>query len=257
MNEYNLDFISQEDFEKHVLNTIKEYKDTLKGIDLSKFNSNIIDPIKLLFDKNVFNKSYEEIIDNEIHRQKDKTNNNSIGYFHQNIFRYIKNCEVPNEGWDVIVRKNNKILCVEIKNKHNTMNSSSSSKIYMKMQNELLLNYNKDLSCVLVEIISKKSADKEWIITLDKEKQKGNPRLRRMSVDKFYEYVTGDKMSFNKLCMQLPITIEKIIKENKSKLLEEDTVFSELKELDDNILLALYKLAFSSYEGFENLGKKL
>lgn len=64
--DYKLDFISQEDFEKHVTTTLKQYNETLKAIDLKKFNSNLIDPIKLLFDKNVFDKSFEEIIKLEI-----------------------------------------------------------------------------------------------------------------------------------------------------------------------------------------------
>ena len=100
-DEFILDFISQEDFEKHVSNTLMEYNDVLKPIDLKAFNSNIIDPIKLLFDKNVFSKSFEEIISLELQRQRDKTNNNSIGYFHQKIFQYIKKCKVPKEGWDI------------------------------------------------------------------------------------------------------------------------------------------------------------
>ena len=51
-NEYKLSFISRNDFENHVTDTIKQYNETLKSIDLRKFNENIVDPIKLLFDKN-------------------------------------------------------------------------------------------------------------------------------------------------------------------------------------------------------------
>ncbi|MGN1036641.1 MAG: Eco47II family restriction endonuclease, partial [Ruminococcus sp.] len=82
-----LDFISEKDFEEHVKNTIKAYNKSLEAIDLKKFNSNVIDPIKLTFDKNVFRKSFEQIISDEISRQRDKSNNNAIGYFHQNIFQ--------------------------------------------------------------------------------------------------------------------------------------------------------------------------
>lgn len=59
-------FIQQQDFETHVLNTIKIYEDVLKSINLQQFNSNIIDPIKLTFDKYVFNKTFEEIITLEL-----------------------------------------------------------------------------------------------------------------------------------------------------------------------------------------------
>lgn len=45
MSSYNLNFIKQEDFEKHVADTIKQYNNSLKAIDLKKFNNNIIDQI--------------------------------------------------------------------------------------------------------------------------------------------------------------------------------------------------------------------
>ena len=68
-------------------------------------------------------------IKDELVRQRDKTNSNAIGYFHQNMFKYIRNCEVLREEFDVIFTQSdgNKIY-VEMKNKHNTMNSSSSQK---------------------------------------------------------------------------------------------------------------------------------
>ncbi|MFC6276893.1 Eco47II family restriction endonuclease [Psittacicella hinzii] len=98
MDQYDLDFIDKDDFDKHVLNTLNSYNQTFRKIDLKEFNKNLIDPIKLIFDKHMFKKSYEEIIDLEIHRQRDKSNNNIIGFFHQNIFKYINSCEVPNKG---------------------------------------------------------------------------------------------------------------------------------------------------------------
>ena len=54
---FELDFISEKNFEEHVKNTIKTYNKSLEAIDLKKFNSNVIDPIKLTFDKNVFRKT--------------------------------------------------------------------------------------------------------------------------------------------------------------------------------------------------------
>ena len=252
MSTYKLDFISQKDFEKHVLNTVREYSETLKSVNLEKFNKNIIDPIKLLFDKNVFNKTFDEIIALEIHRQRDKTNTNIIGYFHQNIFRYIKGCEIPSKGWDIIFHHpNGRVFYIEMKNKHNTMNSSSNAKTYMRFQNHLLNSTDKANSvCALVEVIAKKSSDIPWGVTIDGEKQIENENLRRISIDKFYEYVTGDRLAFKKLCEQLPITIESLIKRERSLQVEEDTVYKELLEKDVDILTALYKLAFESYIGF-------
>lgn len=254
--EFNLSFIKQEDFEKHIENTLKQYNKTLESINLEKFNNNIIDPIKLLFDKNIMSKSFEELIDKEIYRQRDKTNTNAIGYFHQNMFKYIRNCEVPDSGWDIIYNSpdSNVTYYVEMKNKHNTMNSSSSGKTFMRMQNHLLTSEDRDKSiCALVEVIAKQSQNKPWVITLDGVKQKANERLRRISIDKFYEIVTGEKYAFKDVCLQLPKTIEKIIENNESLKVEEDTVLEELKNLGSDKLIALYKLAFETYEGFSFL----
>lgn len=87
----------------------KPYSKSLNSYDLEKLNANIIDPIKLLLDKYVYDQPWEGIIEREVSRHRDKTNNNAIGYFHQCIFRYIDGCEVPDAGWDVIYRNDSGI----------------------------------------------------------------------------------------------------------------------------------------------------
>lgn len=129
MRDYQLGFISNENIFKHVKDTVKLYR---TFIDLKSFNDNIIDPIKLTFDAKVYGKTFEEIIESGCIRQIDKTNSNRIGYFHQNLFKYAGNgWEVPVTGFDVINEKQH--IYAELKNKHNTMNSASSQKTYMKM----------------------------------------------------------------------------------------------------------------------------
>lgn len=247
---WDLAFIDRNDFKKHVSDTIKTYDNTLKGIDLHSFNSNIIDPIKLTFDSKVYRKTIEEVIENELVRQRDKTNTNAIGYFHQNLFKYIDNCEVPNVGFDVIyTRPNGSRVYVEMKNKHNTMNSSAAQKTFLKMTTQILSDDNCD--CYLVEIIAKRSQNIVWNVSLDYERV-SNEHIKRVSIDKFYEEVTGDKDAFYKICKQLPIIIDEIISENNEFVVEDDTVISELRSTNPDILKSLYILAFSTYEGFKN-----
>ena len=172
---WNLDFITEEQFKCHVRATIMKYGEKLESYDLKRFNSNLIDPIKLIFDKSVYRTSWEEIVNNEIFRQRDKSSNNDIGYFHQNIFSYFKGCEVPQAGWDVIYRNPEGIqmpdgdivhtIYVEMKNKHNTMNSASSAKTYIKMQGQIL--EDDDCACFLVEAIAKKSQNIKWATKVD------------------------------------------------------------------------------------------
>lgn len=162
MTAYHLSFISDADLFHHVKETVEKYRFKM---DLKKLNDNLIDPIKLTFDAGIYQKSFdnpslEQVLKNEVLRQLDKSNTNNIGYFHQNIFRYIGKNDgwmVPKKGFDV--GNHQRKIFVEMKNKHNTMNSSSSAKTYMRMQNKVLQdNENK---CLLVEVIAKHHQDIE------------------------------------------------------------------------------------------------
>ena len=267
---WNLSFISENDFHAHVQNTIKKYGEKLESFDLKRFNKNLIDPIKLIFDKTVYQSTWEEIVSNEIFRQRDKSNNNDIGYFHQRIFGYIKNCYVPpngeDGGWDVIYKNDNGILLpdgsivktiyVEMKNKHNTMNSASAGKTFIKMQNQLLKD--DDCACFLVEAIAQRSQNIKWETTVDKVKV-GHKLIRRVSIDNFYSLVTGQKDAFYQMCMILPEVIQQTITTLGTSLVPHDTVIEELKSIakeqriestDLAIAMSVYMLGFGSYNGF-------
>lgn len=58
--DWKLKFISQENFVKHVEATIDKYGEKLESFDIKRFNKNIIDPIKLIFDKTVYQSTWEE-----------------------------------------------------------------------------------------------------------------------------------------------------------------------------------------------------
>jgi hypothetical protein len=212
MKEYNLSFISDIDLFNHVKETIEKYR---FKINLKEFNKNLIDPIKLTFDSKVYGKTIKELIESESIRQIDKSNGNHIGYFQQNIFKYIyykdtqkTSWNVPEKGFDII----NDIdkIYVEMKNKHNTMNSSSSQKTFMRMQSKLL--ENRKNKCYLVEVISKNSQNIEWKVSLDGEST-SNENIRRVSIDKFYELVTGEKNAFKQLVEVLPKVIDDVLEE--------------------------------------------
>ncbi len=254
----SLSFISDENFKEHIRKTILQYGERLQSFDLEKFNNNIIDPIKLLFDKNIYGATWDEIIKSEIFRQRDKANNNSIGYFHQNIFQYMAGCTVPKAGWDIIFEKTGGIefdfgkvskVYVEMKNKHNTMNSAASIRTYMKMQGQLL-NDN-DCVCCLVEVIAKKSQNISWTISLDGRRQ-NHPRIRRVSIDEFYKIVTGEENAFYNLCMELPRAIKELLENIDTATVPKDTALAELKDkaAENSFEIALFMLGFGDYLGF-------
>lgn len=268
---WNLSFITKAEFTQHVKEVIHNYGDVLRSYNLEKFNRNIIDPIKMIFDKHVYQLSWEELIKNEIFRQRDKSNNNYIGYFHQGIFQYIDYCRVPRNGeeggWDVIFQKPTGIFLpdnsvvhtvyVEMKNKHNTMNSAASSRTYMKMQDQLL--HDDDCACFLVEAIATRSQNIQWNLS-----NMGHKLIRRVSLDCFYSLVTGDKDAFYKVCFALPEIIQEVIQSQSNIRAEYDTVIDEIYEIaskyaptqgskkDKAIEVAFFMLCFPTYLGFDH-----
>jgi len=245
MNNYNLGFISDKDFYQHVKETVDKYR---FAIDLKGFNKNLVDPIKLTFDAKVYKKDLESVIEAEIIRQIDKSNTNHIGFFHQNIFRYIGNdWSVPDTGYDVV--NAGKHYYVEMKNKHNTMNSSSAQKTYMRMQNTLLSD--DEATCFLVEVIAKSSQNIKWAVSLD-GKSVSHKNIRRISIDQFYTLVTGKKDAFKQLCEQLLVAIDDVMMHEQLGC-KQNTVIDELHTLSPHLLKSLYLLSFHKYAGFEQL----
>lgn len=249
---YKIKFIKEKDFKENIYNTLLNYNETLKGVNLAEFNKNIIDPIKMVFDKGFYNKKFEDIVKMEIERQHDKSNNNAIGYFHQNMFKYIKNCQVPKTGWDVIYSNGKQKIYVEMKNKHNTMNSSSAQKTYIGMQNQILKT-PKDY-CYLVEVIATKSQNIIWGASVN-GKHVENEHIRRVSIDQFYKEVTGESNAFFQICQQLPIIISEVVNEHDFVAETSNSVIKEIKKISPNMLVAFYKLSFQTYLGFDDLFK--
>jgi hypothetical protein len=245
---YNLSFISDDDLFKHVQNTINKYK---QSIDFKDLIRNVIDPIKLTFDSIFYDKSIQSVLENETLRQMDKSNNNNIGYFHQNIFNYIDTSWlVPKKGWDIV--NSDRSIYVEMKNKHNTINSSSSQKTYITMQSKIL--HEPKAQCFLVEVIAKKSQNIPWSISIDSNRQSDN-RIRKLSIDKFYEIVTGKPDAFFELCVTLPSVIKDVVC-NISDSFNSDMLNAIPLEHRQNILNYFYYLTFGDYNGFENIIKQ-
>lgn len=241
MQQYNLGFISDEQLFLHVKNTVERYR---TSINLREFNRNVIDPIKLTFDAKIYGKAYDELIEAECIRQIDKSNTNHIGYFHQNLFKYIgAGWSVPSEGFDVV--NEDRHIFVELKNKHNTMNSSSATATYARMQNKIL--HDDQATCMLVEVIAKKSCDEKWALG-----SLAHRSIRRVSIDKFYQVALGDEypFAFKRLCQALPFVLDDVIDSLEVSGIQ-NSVYEELEsKYRRDPLKSLFLLAFASYEGF-------
>lgn len=245
---YRLRFISDADLYDHTKETVKRFR---TGMTLEQFKSNIVDPIKMTFDTHVYGKSVEDVIDSEVMRQLNKSNENLIGNFHQNMFKFVGGgWEVPQTGADGFdVENHERHIFAEIKNKHNTMNSSSAKSVHSHMRG--LIQGDTRACCYLVEIVAKTSQDIPWKLASSPLREDRQERLRRISIDRFYEIVTGDPTAFRDLCSVLGRVIDDILEEDPN-VVGENSVLKELKLEDGDVLRTIFKMSFGSYRGFDD-----
>ena len=83
-NKY-VDFISDEHLLTCIANLYKSYLKAKNNITKRNFYTNKVDTIKLTFDSKFNDIDEESLIQAEILRQIDKSINNSIGTFHEQI----------------------------------------------------------------------------------------------------------------------------------------------------------------------------
>ncbi len=127
-NKY-VNFISDEHLLQCIANLHKAYLKAKNNITKKNFYNNKVDTIKLTFDSTFNEIDEESLIQAEILRQIDKSINNSVGTFHEQILGGIRGFQVGNLcGFDI--RANDDTLFAEIKNKYNTMNSSSAESLF-------------------------------------------------------------------------------------------------------------------------------
>lgn len=100
-NKY-VSFISDEHLINCIANLHKAYLKAKNNVTKKNFYSNKVDTIKLTFDAQFNDIKQENLIQAEILRQIDKSINNSIGTFHEQILDGIQGFQLENfRGYDI------------------------------------------------------------------------------------------------------------------------------------------------------------
>jgi hypothetical protein len=249
-----VDFISDEHFLDCVANLHNAYLKAKNNITKKNFYSNKVDAIKLTFDSKFNDIDEESLIQAEILRQIDKSINNSIGTFHEQILGGINGFEVGNlSGFDI--KAKNDTLFADIKNKHNTMNSSSSEALFQKLSR--YADTYKKAKCYWVQVLAKSSFCELWKGEIN-GKEYSHSRVYKISGDQFYALLSGKENALFQLYKNLPVAVkdylDSIEKSNSNKensALEE--IKSETKTSKRTILDQITFENYSYYLGFDKL----
>ena len=95
-----------------------------------------------------------------------------------------------------------------------------------------------------------KSQDINWKCKVDGKNYDHN-KIRRISIDKFYELATGDSLAFKNLRM---VTHSNTCFEQRKQVEDAtDNILEELKQIDNDFIDSIFKLSYPTYNGFENI----
>ncbi len=252
-NKY-VDFIS----DKHLFDCIahlhNSYNRAKTDISKKKFYKNKIDTFKLTFDSRFNDIDEEHIIESEILRQIDKSINNFIGIFHEQILGGIKDYEVGNlSGFDIKAKDDT--LFADIKNKHNTMNSSAAESLFQKLAR--YADTYKQSKCYWVQILAKKSFNEKWIADIN-GKEYSHSRVYKISGDQFYALLSGQNDAFFQLYNALPTAISDFLASiEKNKDIYKNSALSEIKEESKEANRKIFdQIAYENFKyylGFDKL----
>ncbi len=213
-----------------------------------------MDTIKLTFDAKFNDINEDDLIQSEILRQIDKSINNSIGTFHEQILGGIKGFEVGKlSGFDI--KASDDTLFVYIKNKHNTINSSSAKALFQKLAR--YADDYKKAKCYWVQILAKGSFNELWKGEIN-SKEYSHSRVYKISGEQFYVLLSGQEDALFQLYTALPKAIDdylKSIEENKATKENSalDEITTETEKSKCSILDQIIFENYSYYLGFDKL----
>lgn len=197
-------FISDAHLIHCISNLHNAYLKAKNNITKSSFYSNKVDTIKLTFDSKFNGIDEESLIQAEIMRQIDKSINNSIGTFHEEILGGIKGFELGNlSGFDIKAKDDSLFALFKL----TEMPSKIEECVFDKLAKQA--NLYKNSICYLVDFSSEESYTEKFIIGSE-ELSISHKRVYKISLDKFYDVLSHQENALKQLINVIPLALEQI-----------------------------------------------
>jgi len=203
-NKY-VDFVSDEHLLSCVENIYNAYARAKAKFTKSKFYSNKVDTFKLTFDAKFNRLSEEDLIKAEVKRQIDKSVNNAIGSFHEQVLGGIEGYELGNlSGFDIKAKDNSLFVIFG----NTDIPNNISDAIFEKLANTARIFSKAKFYYVLLDDLS--DTNEKWIIGHE-EYSVSQKRVFRISLKQFYNIITQQNDSLSKLQTVIPVIVNDYI----------------------------------------------
>lgn len=224
-----LDFIPDEKLEEYAREVVEKTQQKASQAEENLYQ-NVVDPFSAIFDSARQGISVEGWIEQEKARQAQKTLQNAIGKFHQRVLGEIPGWHDASTGGSYDVGNDSKKIIAEIKNKHNTMNSSSAASVYQKLSNHLQYSH-KGYVAYLVEMVpkSRQPYNKAWSPNVKLMPLRDD--IKKIDGNSFYQLATGDRDALRHLYAALPKVFEGILGSQSDNVASSDLFWSLFKRV--------------------------
>jgi hypothetical protein len=206
-----LEYVSDVNLISAVDNVIAVVEQATKLAD-EKLHSNVLDPFSALFHAVTCSLPYEDWIKLEKIRQIQKTMQNEIGDFHQQILGSVFGWEDLGCGGGLDVINRSSQLIAEVKNKYNTTKGNHKVELYDAIKMMLDEDEYQGYTGYYVEIISqgRKKYDKPFTPSDNKaggKRRSMNKKIRIIDGVSFYAMATGRNQALKELFDIVPQVI--------------------------------------------------
>jgi Eco47II restriction endonuclease len=199
-----VNFVSDEHLLNCIANLHKSYLKAKSNVSKKSFYANKVDTIKLTFDAKFNAINEEDLIQSEILRQIDKSINNSIGTFHEQILGGIEGFEVGNlSGFDVKAKDDTLFALFQF----DSIPEKFEDAIFEKLASQAKIF--KQANCYLVDFTREDDYIENWVIKTE-ESSVGHKRVFKVSSTRFYEVVTGEKGAFERIGHSISLRLRSI-----------------------------------------------
>lgn len=231
-----LNWISDIDL-TNAVNKLLSVTQAAKAQAAAKMVANVMDPFSAIFQMSGFGMTYDEWYKSEEARQSQKTMQNFVGEFHQDILGFCKGWQNMGRGQIVDLVNTKRQIIAEVKNKHNTISGGDLFGLYDIFEGLVMPKTStyKGFTAYHVSIIpgSPRRYDEEFTPSVKGTgaRRPANKLIRTIDGASFYALATGSQYALKDLFTLLPSVI--------ANLAPQQLTASDILKLEQ-----LFKLAY-------------
>ena len=196
--------------DKDLVRCVQKILDIIENAKNKNTFTNGLDPFGAFFDTIAAGGiSYDKWLHLEQVRQSQKTLQNAIGNFHEEVMGCVEGCRSNPRGQGADILNKSESWCAELKNKFNTTKGNHKGAVHEDIErwvHHYEEKYGQEFTGYYCYVIPRTPGDIDQIWHFSRYH---NPKIREITYAALLDKATGVKDSLRKLYLCLPMLLEK------------------------------------------------